>query len=169
MKKVKLGIQAADIVALVFLIIGGVFTLLGVIFAVNINAMMKDATGDPHMFILIFTSIGLFFLAGGFFALYLSVHHRHMVQMAVDQGQYVMADVDHIEQNTSVTVNGSSPFIIICTYQDPLTGDMHEFRSRNLFYYPKELLNTKIRVYTAGTNMKYYYVDMENALSDTLK
>ena len=168
MKKVRLGIQPADILVIVFLSIGSVFTLIGIILALNINTMIRYGTDNVTFLPGVFASIGLPFVIIGLAALFYSLHRRQLIQKAVNEGQYVMADVEHIEQNTSVTVNGKNPFIVICRYQDPVTDDMHEFRSRNLNYYPKELLNSRIRVFVSQKSPKYYYVDIDDALSEEI-
>jgi len=46
----------------------------------------------------------------------------------------VLAKFASVEQNTSLTVNGRNPFRIVCQWQHPQTGELHVFRSDNLWF-----------------------------------
>ena len=169
MKKRKLGITTMDVLAIVFLIIGSLFTLLGFLLFIDIDTLTYHGTGDARIVPMVFLGVGLPFLAGGLYALWFTLHRRAMIQLALKEGYYVLADVDEIVYNTHLEVNGQHPFYAVCLYQDPNTNTTMEFRSKNLYYEPKELLHQKIRVYCLKDAMKYYYVDIDDAFHEDLK
>jgi len=164
-KKIRTGISAADIVALVFVILGAVFCAVG--------ACVTLAPGVPHgrgtdaaVLSLVFGAIGAPFLAVGLVLAVLSARKRAMMRRVVSEGYYVMADVADVRPNFGVQVNGRCPYVLECHYRDPATGALHVFRSRNLFFYPAELENRRIRVYTDRNNLNRYYLDVESLLPD---
>ena len=53
-----------------------------------------------------------------------------------------------------------------CHYEDPATGTLHVFKSRDLFFYPAELEDQEIKVYVEQGNMDHYYVDVESVVPD---
>lgn len=163
-KKADYGIGALDIVGIVFLVLGIVFSSVSILIAVNLNKMEFSGNGDPIVLPIIFGAIGAPFLILGILFVSLSVRKRCMANRLLQDGHYVMADVVAITPNYSVQVNGRSPFVVECHYQDPTTGTLCIFRSRNLFYFPEELSGNQIRVYVDPDNMKHYYVDVASVL-----
>jgi len=70
-----------------------------------------------------------------------------------------------VNLNSTVSVNGRSPYVLECHYQDP-AGTLHVFKSRNLFFDPVELEGRQIRVYVDHGDMDHYYVDVESVVPD---
>lgn len=165
-EKVKMGIHAADIVALVFMILGGVFTAISIGFALNLPAIQAHAEGDAAMLPLVFGAVGAPFLLAGVLIVLFSLHRRAGIRRIVREGCFVMADVADIRPNFSVQVNGRCPYVLECHYRDPLTGALHVFTSRNLFFFPAEFEGRQIRVYVDRENMNLYYVDTDHLLPD---
>lgn len=150
-----------DIVAVVFSILGVVFTAVAAVVALNLDAVRVNSTGNPTLFPIIFGAIGAPFLILGIVFAVISIKKRATAKRVVEDGYYIMADVADIRPNFSVQVNGQYPYVLECHYPDPATGALHVFRSRNLFFYPKELEGRQVRVFVDKANMKHYYVDVE--------
>lgn len=165
-KKCKYSIGAADIVALVFCILGGSFTAISVGFALNLPAVQAHSTGNAALFPLIFGAVGLPFLVVGIVTAAMSAHKRAEIRRVVSEGYYVAAEVVNIRPNYSVQVNGQCPYVLECHYRDPATGTLHVFLSRNLYFCPAELQGSQVRVYVDRARMDRYYVDVEGALPD---
>lgn len=164
--KVKTGIGALDIVALTFAAVGGIFTAVALIILININNITVTGTDNPYIFPIVFGSIGLPLLILGVIFGAVSLRKRSVIKRIVSEGYYVTADVVNISQNFSVSVNGSCPYVLECHYRDPATGRLCIFHSRNIFFYPAELLNRQVRVYTDRNDMRKYYVDVDGSVSD---
>jgi hypothetical protein len=164
--KIKIGVQAGDILAAVFMIIGGAFTAAAVVLAVNMDWVRTRGSGDTEMLPVVFGSIGIPMLAVGILFMILSIRKRVISARAVSGGQSVMATVAGIRQNYSIQVNGMSPYVLECHYRDPSSGVMHVFRSGNLYFYPAEMLGGRIKVYVDPEHMGHYYVDTTSLIPD---
>jgi hypothetical protein len=77
------------------------------------------------------------------------------------EGVPVDADLQGVDTNTSLTVNGRNPFRITAQWQDPATSRVYVFVSHNIWFDPSKYVTGKnIRVYIAPGNPKRYYVDL---------
>lgn len=77
-----------------------------------------------------------------------------------DHGTEVLATFSSVEQNTSLTVNGRNPFRIVCQWQHPQTGELHVFRSDNLWFDPSNHIHQEtVPVLVDEANLKRYWVD----------
>jgi len=77
------------------------------------------------------------------------------------EGVPVEADLQGVELNGSVSMNGRNPFRITAQWQDPATSRMYVFVSHNIWFDPSKYVTGKnIRVYIAPGNPKRYYVDL---------
>lgn len=75
-------------------------------------------------------------------------------------GIEIHASFQGVEQNTGLTVNGCSPFRLVCQWQHPQTRELHIFRSDNLWFDPTDLVSQeKIPVRVDEGNLKKYWVD----------
>jgi hypothetical protein len=75
-------------------------------------------------------------------------------------GVEIQALFQRVEQNTSLTVNGRSPFRLVCQWQHPQTHELHVFRSDNLWFDPTDHVSQeKIPVLVNEGNLKRYWVD----------
>jgi len=58
-------------------------------------------------------------------------------------GRRIQAEFTGVELNTSVRVNGSSPYRLVCQWLDPSTNRMHVFHSANIWYDPSQYISGK--------------------------
>jgi len=165
-RKIRTGIGAADIVALVFVIVGGVFAAVSVGTALNLPAIQARGTGSAALLPVVFGAVGGPFLVIGIILAAVSARKRAMIRRVVEEGRFVMADVADIRPNYSVEINGRCPYVLECHYRDPASGTLHVFRSRNLFFCPAETENRQVRVYVDPENFSRYYVDVESLVPD---
>ncbi|MBE5996731.1 MAG: hypothetical protein E7240_05160 [Lachnospiraceae bacterium] len=83
----------------------------------------------------------------------------------IRDGNFVYAQICGIAQNTSVQINGRHPFVVECRYQDPFTGIVHIFKSRDLMFDPSGMiLNPNVAVYVNPKNYDSYFVDIDTVL-----
>lgn len=102
---------------------------------------------------------GVFFLAGALMILVPWVRQGRGAKLR-DTGQRIVAQIQSVEQNTGLVMNGQSPFRIVSQWQDPATATVHVFRSDNLWFDPSShIQDESINVYIRPENPKRYWVD----------
>lgn len=102
---------------------------------------------------------GAFFLVGTLMILVPAIRQGRGAKLR-ETGQLVVAQVQGVEQNTGLVMNGQSPFRIITQWQDPATASVHVFRSDNLWFDPTDHIpGNAINVYIRPDNPKRYWVD----------
>lgn len=102
----------------------------------------------------VFTLIGLSFFLFPFL-------QARKKQDLLQSGRLISADYLSVNLNTSYKVNGRSPYYISAQWQNPLTTDIHQFKSENIWFDPSQYINTKvIHVYLDKQNPKRYYMDV---------
>jgi len=76
-------------------------------------------------------------------------------------GHPIQARLQGVERNTSVDVNGVHPYRVVSQWLNPETGEVHVFRSENLWYDPTPwLAREHITVLIAPGNPRQYLVDL---------
>ena len=58
-------------------------------------------------------------------------------------GRRIQAEFTGVELNTSVRINGSSPYCLACQWLDPATNKMHVFHSANIWFDPTNYVSGK--------------------------
>lgn len=162
-RKAKRGLTVFILESIIFSFVGIIFILVGgIIPAENIE-------GDARAFRAIFCGLGAVLLIAGVLCLCLEIRTRVRNNRLINSGQYIMAEISEITMNYAVRVNSRHPYIIICRYQDRY-GNIHTFRSRNLYFDPAPLLKDQmVKVYVDGENFKYYYVDIDEVLPKVIR
>ena len=109
---------------------------------------------------MVFGSIGLVFCSVGLGPILWHRHVRQRDDWLLARGQRIMADFDRVELNTSLCVNGRSPYRIVCQWLDPASDRIHVFRSHNLWYNPQRYITgNNMLVMVDPANHKRYFVD----------
>lgn len=102
---------------------------------------------------------GAFFLVGSLMVIVPLIRKGRGAKLR-ESGQLVTARIQGVEQNTSLVMNGQSPFRIVTQWQDPATAKLHVFRSDNLWFDPTDHIpGESISVYIRPDNPKRYWVD----------
>lgn len=162
-RKAKRGLTALALESIIFSAIGIVFILVGGMIPA------ESIEGDVGAFRAIFCGLGAILLMVGVICLCLEIGKRIRCNKLIDAGQYIMAEISEITMNYAIRVNSRHPYIIICRYQDRY-GNIHTFRSRNLYFDPAPLLKDQmVKVYVDGENFKHYYVDIDEVLPKVIR
>lgn len=75
-------------------------------------------------------------------------------------GTKIQAKFMSVEINSSLQVNGRSPWRILAQWQNPATSKVHVFNSNNLWFDPTDFIEgPSITVFINRKNLKKYYVD----------
>ncbi|MEO6759447.1 MAG: DUF3592 domain-containing protein, partial [Saprospiraceae bacterium] len=105
-------------------------------------------------FFLVFGGIGY----GGLFYQYLKKRDEAWLQQ---NGQAVEATFTKVVWKTWMHVNGRSPYVVYCQWQDPATQQVHVFESGHIWYDPTAYVgNRPIQVLIDPGNLRKYYVDL---------
>lgn len=116
--------------------------------------------GSLYVLPLVFGILGtVFSLVGGIpFAWTRHVQGRDDWLRA--NGRRIQADFERVEINGAVRVNGQCPWRIVCQWLNPMTNQVHVFRSHNLWYDPASFITGKtMEVILDPGNPKRYLVE----------
>jgi len=151
---------AFKIIGIIYTILGGIFIAVGI----GVGIAAHDIDGFGWMFTGIFGGIGSLFFVLGILFLILNSRSKKRARRLVEAGNYIYAEVSHVEMNYHISVNGRHPYNVICRYTDEY-GTVHLFRSKDLSFHPDGIMkDTLVRVYVEAGNMKHYYVDIDSIL-----
>jgi hypothetical protein len=77
---------------------------------------------------------------GGGFVVARALRRRRRQWLEI-HGTRIEARFTGVERDTSLTVNGRSPWRLMCQWQHPYTREVHVFASDHLWYDPSEHVN----------------------------
>ncbi len=113
---------------------------------------------DLYIGVLILGIIGGLFVIIPGVVLYFYFKRKQEIQWLKENGKTVIAKVNGVELNTSLKVNGQSPYLIKSQWLDTVTNTMHIFNSENIWYDPTQYVKDEIEVLIDPNNPKLYYV-----------
>lgn len=103
---------------------------------------------------------GVFFLIGTGIILASTLKSRKDEYLRKN-GTRIETEFQGVELNTTLSVNGAHPFRILTQWQNPLTSDLHIFKSNNIWFDPASFIESKkIMVFIEKDNPKKYHVDL---------
>lgn len=91
------------------------------------------------------------------------VRRRRAAQRArlLREGRRIETDFQNVEVNMQVTVNGSNPWRVVTQWKNPESGQLHLFRSENVWFDPSAHISRRlITVYLDPKDFKKYHVDI---------
>jgi hypothetical protein len=111
---------------------------------------------------LIMGILGTVFASIGLGILYAHRRTKQKNEWLMANGTEVQADFSSVEKNTSLKVNGRSPWRITAQWHNQEAGTLHVFNSENLWFDPTQFVaaKKKLRVLIDPHNPKRYYVDV---------
>ncbi len=79
----------------------------------------------------------------------------------LQNGQPMSASLQNVFLNTSLKLNGRSPFVVQCQWLDPATQKVHVFESDHIWYDPTPYLEYRpLQVLIDPGNPRKYHVDI---------
>lgn len=125
---------------------------------------------DPHdaridsfltrwLAVLVVGGLGGVFLAIGLLAVVPGLRGRRIAADLRATGVAVQADVVEVARDSSIKVNGRSPWRIHAQWRDPASGKIHLFRSDRLWFDPSEYVGERIGVLIRPGRPERYWVD----------
>lgn len=124
------------------------------------SAKINDFTSN-WLTVLILGLMGtLFSFLGAIFPVNI-IRFSRKKKWLLQNGKRISSEFQKIEINTSFSVNGSHPYIIVSQWHDTETRTMYIFKSENIWYNPEKFVNNKtIDVLVDSKNYKRYYMDI---------
>lgn len=125
----------------------------------------RDISGGSSLLVAGFLCIFTLAFGGiGISTLKKSKKKKRLKKMLLNEGRVILATVENIYVDRSITVNGRSPLRLTCSYTDSYSGMQYAFESEkvwnDLFAMYKRGMN--VNVYVLGNDYSKYYVDLEN-------
>lgn len=161
MRKIKLGIDPIGIIGAIFTTIGFCFLLVGII----ITVLLFDSDTGIFIFTAVFCGIGGLFFVLGLVFLIRALRKRAQEKQLIANGIKILAQVTGVTINYSITINGRNPYVVEARYTDPITGIVHIFHSRSIYYDPYEYVNGRlVEVFCVPDNYDRYYMDVDAIL-----
>jgi hypothetical protein len=135
---------------------------VGVLYAPDdANDARIDSFGSLWLGPIILGGIGSVFAAIGFGILVVAARRKRLTEWLRMHGTEVHAEFSSVEKNTSLKVNGRSPWRIISQWHNPETGELHVFNSENVWFDPEKFVTSKqLRVLIDPRDPKRYHVDV---------
>lgn len=125
------------------------------------SSLETDNLFDYYSGALIFGFLGFVFSGLGFGMILFGIFKKNEKEFLLRQGQVIYAKFQEVALNSSLKVNGRSPFIILAQWQNPQTQEIHFFKSENLWFDPRNYVKIEeIKVYIDPNNPKKYYLDI---------
>ena len=106
------------------------------------------------VFFVVFGAIGYIGLAKQLLS---QNQKKHLQQSGIN----IIARVDDVYKNHSVSVNNESPYIIRCTYKSPVDGKVYIFHSDNIWFNPAPYLKDSIVVKVNPNDYTEYVVETD--------
>jgi len=99
-------------------------------------------------------------VGAGIFAFRL--RRRAIKRTLLSSGTPILTDFERVAVNTSLAVNGRSPFVVYTQWQNPATSQIEVFKSEGLWYDPSNYIKPKhkITVLVDPAKPRHYYVDL---------
>ncbi len=106
-------------------------------------------------------AIGAVFTLVGGGLLYARRRVAERAQYLRRHGTPVQTDYQNVQINTRLRVNGCHPWRIVTQWKNPSTGELHLFRSENLWFDPTPHIGARqITVYLERRDPTRYYMDV---------
>ena len=108
----------------------------------------------------ILCGLGIFFCSFGVVAAIWKALGARKNAWLRQNGRRIQAELTQVELNTSLRVNGASPYRLVCQWLDPATNQMHVFRSANIWFDPTNYVpSTTLDVLLDPENPRRYLVE----------
>ena len=120
-----------------------------------------DSFVDRFLLPLVFGGLGTLFAAIGLGLLFARLRSRRIAAQLRASGLPIQARVVECYRDTSVQVNGRSPWRVVCQATHPATGKLHSFRSEPVWVDPSaQLAGREVRVFVDPARPKRHLVDL---------
>ena len=115
---------------------------------------------DAYMFSIILGGMGVVFSIIGLGLLLTNKNKKNLKTHLLFEGKRIKADIQSIELNTSIMIDGRNPYQIISHWKNPRTSRLHIFKSDNLWVDPTDSIKEEKIIVLIDENLpNKYWVD----------
>ncbi|MDE5631157.1 MAG: DUF3592 domain-containing protein, partial [Bacilli bacterium] len=136
------------------------------------NNPHKIGVKSMDLVFLVFPAVGLIFLVIGGSVLIVKKKKSNLEKRLKENGTAIYATYVETIMDTSLKVNGKSPYNIICEWSDPSNNQKYIFKSKNIWFNPENTIAERniqqFPVYIDPSNIKKYAVDVESLLENVV-
>ena len=105
--------------------------------------------------------LGLIFFSVGASILVISRKRNNNIEHLKVKGSPIKAKFQSVEINSSYAVNRRNPYQIYAQWKNPMTSELHIFKSENIWFDPTDHINNdEITVLIDRNNPKKYHMDI---------
>lgn len=152
---------AQNILARIFVPLGGGFVFLGFLFFIAMNWI---PAGSFVLFLLaiVFLCVGIpFFLVGISFHIYVTKKEQEKERL-ITEGRRVFGKVIDYKDNYQVQLNRRHPVKLVCESDELEYDENKRYISDNYWGDPDLTINSSVTIYVDRENSSHYYVDLRN-------
>lgn len=124
------------------------------------NARISSSFMDMWGLTVFLGLFGVVFAGLGVPFFWLGIRDSINEKKALSYSKEIKANIHEVAQNTSISMNGRSPYVIEAQWLDPDTNEIHIFKSKNFWYDPSEYIKEEIVVKMDPRNSKKYWMDV---------
>lgn len=104
--------------------------------------------------------LGVTFTLPGLIMFLIPVLSGNKAEKLQRTGLSVKAKIIRVEQNEAITMNGRSPWRIVCQWHNQLENRVYVFNSQNFWFDPQDYIKSdELTVFIDKSNPKKYWVD----------
>jgi len=110
---------------------------------------------------VIVAGIGTVFFLVGFGMIFYGIRKQRKKEHLLQRGTRINTDFQSVNRNTSIKVNGRSPFVISSQWLNPRTNELHIFESESIWFDPEDhIKGESVMVYIDPNDPSDYYMDI---------
>ncbi len=136
------------------------------------NNINRIGVKSLDMLMLLFPGFGIIFTCIGGIPLIVKSNKKKQEKKLKEFGTRINAVYIETIINDSYTVNGRTPYYIICEWDNPTDNKKYIFKSKNLWINPETIIAEKniktFSVYVDMNNMHKYIVDVDELFNDII-
>lgn len=147
-----------------------VSTNAGIMFGQNVTvryltenpakAKLANSVMDIWGVSIVLACFGLVFSGVGMGCLWLGIRDKIKERQALAYTKEIIANLQGVVKNTSLSMNGRSPYQIVAQWVNPETNQLHIFKSKNIWFDPSDYVKKEILVKADPNNLKKYWMDV---------
>lgn len=127
-----------------------------------------DSFSQRHLFPLVFGGTGLLFAAIGMGIAGWQIRRRRIIAWLKQRGMVVEAEFLECYHDTSMRVNGRSPWRVVAQSVHPATGKLAVYKSDSIWADPSSMLHGQtVRILIDPQKPDRHYVDLEAYLGES--
>ena len=129
-----------------------------------------DVKGTQYWVFGILFGMGVIFLIVGSIYPIIAIVKNSRKKKLLRNGMALSAVVEEIRWDTSLTMMGRHPYIIVCSYYDATSDITYRFKSEGIWTNPDRAfpIGSSIEVMVDVNNYKNYYVKAEDRISEKI-